>query len=175
VVAFGRPLRTGLGPRHNKATKATRRQPSDCAVTDAVGTVAYGPGFRPSPVLSSRAAPLRNLAGGWTRKKKAPRLPGTGPAGLSMVDALLSPRAKLRQCPCFFTAAGSLPSPCCVIFRFDHRTDHFYVFLPTTRYMHVRCNGKHLCIHRSFFSNAIKNQLINHNKCRILSFETTKI
>jgi hypothetical protein len=44
-----------------------------------------------------------------------------------------------------------------------------------TRYMPVRCNKRHLCIHRSLFSNAIKNQLNNHNKCRSLSFETTKI
>jgi hypothetical protein len=43
-----------------------------------------------------------------------------------------------------------------------------------TRYMPVCCNGGHLCIHRLLFSDAIKNQLNNHNKCRNRSFEQPK-
>jgi hypothetical protein len=54
-------------------------------------------------------------------------------------------------------------------------TRHTGFFIWFTRYKPVRCNGGHLCTHRSLFCDAIKNQLNNHNKCWSLTFRTTKI
>lgn len=43
-----------------------------------------------------------------------------------------------------------------------------------TRYMPVRCNGGHLYTNMSLFSDAIKNQLNNHNKLVDLGNEWQK-